>query len=222
MTDRQSRDRQSNDDQSGFDQSRADGGEKFSDPVAQALAAVRKATGQKPTGLQGLASGKKWRDRGRRRGNLRGDPNTPRSWNSGALPKPKGVPTRLDGRADRSYRDPGSFSQLLNREIRRQGWETNVGVRRIMQDWESLVGPKIASHTVPVKFDEEKRLIHVNCDATTWATQLHYLQEHILREITRQLGPDVVVELKIHNPNLGPRQKGRLRVRGRGPREDYG
>src|SRR5699024_12323465 len=71
------------------------------------------------------------------------------------------IKTRMDGRADRSYRDPGSFSALLSREIRRQGWEENVGVRRLMQDWEHLVGPTSAAHTRPVKFDEKYKVLHV-------------------------------------------------------------
>ena len=129
---------------------------------------------------------------------------------------------KLDGRLDRSFRDPGQFSKLLDLEIRRQGWEENIGVHRLMNDWESLVGEKIAAHTTPVKYDEKSKFLHVQCDSTPWATQLRLIQATILKTIAEQLGPDVVVQLKVHNPNVGPKQQGRLRVQGRGKRDDYG
>lgn len=174
----------------------------LADPVSQALEAIRRAGGK--------TSGNIPRQKSTR----------PRSL--GALRKSRRIPTRLDGRADRSYRDPGTFSELLNREIRHQGWEENVGVRRLMEDWASLTGEAIAAHTQPVKFDDKKKFLHVQSDSTAWATQLRYMQDKILQKIAAELGPDVVVELKIHNPNYGPKQTGRLRVQGRGKRDDYG
>ncbi|WP_262368668.1 DUF721 domain-containing protein [Corynebacterium urealyticum] len=200
--------------------------EQFLDPVAQALEAIKKAGGKPATGknadLPRMARRNGW-NRGRR-GTLvepatdSGSTGRSARTSSGV----KRIKTRMDGRADRSYRDPGSFSALLSREIRRQGWEENVGVRRLMQDWEHLVGPKIAAHTRPVKFDEKNKFLHVQSDSTPWATQLRLIQATILSKIAQELGPDVVVELKIHNPDYGPRQTGRLRVQGRGKRDDYG
>lgn len=202
-------------------------GEQFLDPVARALEAVKKAGGKPASGanaeLPRVASRKGWNTG--RRGTLGGPkrrdehPGAATGFGSGGVRR---IKTRMDGRADRSYRDPGSFSALLSREIRRQGWEENVGVRRLMQDWEHLVGPKIAAHTRPVKFDDKNKFLHVQSDSTPWATQLRLIQVQILKKIAEELGPDVVVELKIHNPDYGPRQTGRLRVQGRGKRDDYG
>ena len=200
--------------------------EQFLDPVAQALEAIKKAGGKPATGknadLPRMARRNGW-NRGRR-GTL-AEPATDSGSTGSAARTSSGVQrikTRMDGRADRSYRDPGSFAALLSREIRRQGWEENVGVRRLMQDWEHLVGPTIAAHTRPVKFDEKNKFLHVQSDSTPWATQLRLIQATILSKIAQELGPDVVVELKIHNPDYGPRQTGRLRVQGRGKRDDYG
>ena len=200
--------------------------EQFLDPVAQALEAIKKAGGKPATGknadLPRMARRNGW-NRGRR-GTL-AEPATDSGSTGSSARTSSGVQrikTRMDGRADRSYRDPGSFAALLSREIRRQGWEENVGVRRLMQDWEHLVGPKIAAHTRPVKFDEKNKFLHVQSDSTPWATQLRLIQATILKKIAQELGPDVVVELKIHNPDYGPRQTGRLRVQGRGKRDDYG
>lgn len=200
--------------------------EQFLDPVAQALEAIKKAGGKPAAGknadLPRMARRNGW-NRGRR-GTL-AEPATDSASTSAGARTGSGVQrikTRMDGRADRSYRDPGSFAALLSREIRRQGWEENVGVRRLMQDWEHLVGPTIAAHTRPVKFDEKNKFLHVQSDSTPWATQLRLIQATILSKIAQELGPDVVVELKIHNPDYGPRQTGRLRVQGRGKRDDYG
>lgn len=130
--------------------------------------------------------------------------------------------TRLDGRRDVSWRDPQTFGDVLKRETRQRGWEKRVAVHRIMNEWENLVGPEAAKHSVPVRFDEEQRRLIVQCDSSTWATQLRNLQTVMLRQFREKLGPDVVTEVKLLRPQNGPKLKGRLRVQGRGPRDDYG
>lgn len=172
------------------------------DPVAEAFENLRKAGG--------TPQGQGWRE-------VASPPKTKRQ-----RTKPARIPTRADGRADRSYRDPKTFHELVQREIRRQGWQKQFSVHKLMNAWEELVGDSVAAHTRPMRFEEETKRLVVQCDSTPWATQLRFMQRSILQSLARQLGPDVVAELKILGPNIPSRVKGRLRVKGRGPRDDFG
>lgn len=171
------------------------------DPVARALENLKKAGGTPVSGAPVAASRRK--NTTQRRASRR-------------------IPTRMDGRADRSYRDPKGFHELVGREIRRQGWQQQFSVHKLMNAWEELVGEKVAAHTRPVSYQEESQQLVVQCDSTPWATQLRLMQRSILQSLARQLGPDVVAELKILGPNIKLPRTGRLRVKGRGPRDDFG
>ena len=174
------------------------------DPVAQAVAAVRRAGGQ-PTGdLPPVASKKRMRD------------------TRGKGPNVHKRPTGKDGRADRSYRDPAQFHDLIQKTIGRFGWAEDFAIGSVMNSWEEIVGPTVAERTTPVRFNKSKRELVIQCDSTSWATQLRFMKTQILEAIARLAGEDLVREVKILAPDLGPKPKGRFRVKGRGPRDDYG
>lgn len=172
------------------------------DPVAQALAAMKKAGGSPQAELPLVASPKK---------------NKKTTFRKATRYK-----TRMDGRLDRSYRDPKRFGALIGREIKRQGWQQRVSVARIMNAWPELVGDKIAEHTRPVRYEEETQILVVECDSTPWTTQLRYMQTVILQAIAKRAGEDVVAQLRIQGPNIRRPKYGKLRVQGRGPRDDFG
>lgn len=131
-------------------------------------------------------------------------------------------PTGPDGRADRSYRDPKQLGDLVQTTIKRFGWAEDFAIGSIMNNWAEILGPTVAERTKPVKFNKGKRELVIQCDSTSWATQLRYMKPQILDAIGRLASEDLVREVKILGPDLGPKQKGRFRVKGRGPRDDYG
>lgn len=136
--------------------------------------------------------------------------------------KPKRMKTRYDGRMDRSYRDPGLFGDLVQREVRRNGWNRNFAVGTIRGNWEGIVGEDVARHTRVVMYKEKERQLHIECDSTAWATNLRLMQTFILQTIAKKIGGDVVAELRIYGPRPPNWRKGRYHVKGRGPRDTYG
>ncbi|WP_231699802.1 MULTISPECIES: DUF721 domain-containing protein [Corynebacterium] len=131
-------------------------------------------------------------------------------------------PTRLDGRADTRYRDPARAGDLLTNLVREQRWSKKISVGQIMNAWPELVGEQVAQHTTPTRYDDKTMQLTVQCDSTSWATNLRLMQTRVLQSIARKVGPDVVAEVKILGPNNRMRSYGKLRVKGRGPRDDFG
>lgn len=131
-------------------------------------------------------------------------------------------PTRVDGRGDFSHRNPKATRGMVRDVIRHQGWGNQLAVARIMSDWDSLVGPHIAAHTTPEDFNQEQGILVIRCDSTPFTTNLRYMQSEMLKKIAASIGPNIVEELTILGPEIKRPVYGRLRIKGRGPRDDFG
>lgn len=130
--------------------------------------------------------------------------------------------TGIDGRADRSYRDPKNVASISKNLLKDRGWEKSQAIAKITNSWEEIVGKKTAEHTTPVHFDDTQGELVINCDSTPWATQLRLLENTMLDSIRTKIQSDIITSLKIMGPYI-PREKyGRLRIKGRGPRDDFG
>lgn len=127
-----------------------------------------------------------------------------------------------DGIRLRRWRDrsPSAFGAILAGQMVERGWRKNIAHGTIMAKWPELVGDVIAEHTEVVEFKDG--VVVVQCSSSTWATQLRLAQSQILRAIAEAVGDGVVEQLKIKGPTGPSWNKGRLRVKGRGPRDTYG
>ncbi|NJP99244.1 DUF721 domain-containing protein [Streptomyces zingiberis] len=133
---------------------------------------------------------------------------------------------RSGARAD--GRDPLPLGAAINRLITERGWEAPAAVGGVMGRWPQIVGPEVAQHCAPERYDEEERVLTVRCDATAWATQLRLLAPQLVARLNTELGPGTVAFLKVLGPGggggrAGSRPYGTLRAPGsRGPGDTYG
>ncbi|MEU8568950.1 DciA family protein [Streptomyces pathocidini] len=128
---------------------------------------------------------------------------------------------RSGARAD--GRDPLPLGAAINRLITERGWEAPAAVGGVMGRWPQIVGPEVALHCEPQKYDEDARVLTVQCDSTAWATQLRLLAPQLVARLNADLGQSTVKLIKVQGPG-GPRQRfGPLRAPGsRGPGDTYG
>lgn len=121
-------------------------------------------------------------------------------------------------------RDPLPLGAAINRLITERGWEAPAAVGGVMGRWPQLVGPDVAQHCAPERYDEEARVLTVVCDSTAWATQLRLLAPMLVARLNTDLGHGTVKLLKVQGPAGPPRgYNGRLRAPGsRGPGDTYG
>ncbi|MFI8101517.1 DUF721 domain-containing protein [Streptomyces sp. NPDC086023] len=171
---------------------KAGGGEeprKVPEPSGVDLARQALAAAKEAARARGQAVGK---DRKKQRGGLR----------SGA---------RADGR------DPMRLGTALSRLQTEHGWENPLAVAGVMRRWPELVGPELARHCVPLKYedDPDKRELHVQCDSDAWAAQLRMLSAQLVARLNEDLGQGTVRLIKVLSPNTGrPSYSGRLRAPG--------
>ncbi|MFF3339294.1 DUF721 domain-containing protein [Streptomyces flavidovirens] len=120
-------------------------------------------------------------------------------------------------------RDPLALGAALDRLKTERGWEMPMAVGGVMGRWPEIVGGGLAKHCVPQRYDEDERVLTVQCDSTAWATQLRLMQRELLTRLNADLGRDTVRVIKIWGPGGPPRRFGALRAPGStGPGDTYG
>ncbi len=92
-----------------------------------------------------------------------------------------------------------------------------------MGRWPQIVGPDLANHCAPEKYDEDERVLTVLCDSTAWATQLRLLAPRLVARLNEDLGHGTVKLIKVFGPGAPRTTYGRLRAPGSvGPGDTYG
>ena len=113
---------------------------------------------------------------------------------------------RSGARAD--GRDPMALGSAINRLISERGWEAPAAVGGVMGRWPEIVGENLAKHCVPQKYDEDERVLVVQCDSTAWATQLRHLAPALVARLNEDLGQGSVRMIKVLNPGGPPGHAG--------------
>jgi predicted nucleic acid-binding Zn ribbon protein len=108
--------------------------------------------------------------------------------------------------------DPRAFGAAIKDLLSDRGWEQRAAVGGVFGDWPRIVGPELAEHTRPEKFEEGE--LTVLADSTAWATQLRLLAGTLVRRLNEELGDGTVRRVKVVGPSSGPRRPGQWRVRG--------
>ncbi len=131
--------------------------------------------------------------------------------------------TAREGRSSGAHpddRDPQTMDTTLGRFVSEQGWETELRVHGVFSRWEAIVGRDVGQHVTPESF-ADGRLV-VRTDSTAWATQMKMLAPDVVRRLNEVLGEDTVQVIAVEGPRGPSWKRGRLRVKGRGPRDTYG
>jgi predicted nucleic acid-binding Zn ribbon protein len=120
-------------------------------------------------------------------------------------------------------RDPVSLGSAVRGLVTERGWEAPAAVGGVMGRWPQLVGPEVAQHCEPQRYEESERVLTVVCDSTAWATQLRLLAPGLVARLNEDLGHGTVRLLRVLGPQAPSTRGGRLRAPGsKGPGDTYG
>lgn len=117
-------------------------------------------------------------------------------------------------------RDPQTLDTTLGRLVRDQGWETDLRVHGVFTRWAAIVGAEVSAHVTPESY-ADGRLV-VRTDSTAWATEMKLLAGNLVHRLNHELGDGTVEVIDVLGPHTPRWTSGRLRVKGRGPRDTYG
>ncbi len=129
-------------------------------------------------------------------------------------------PTGRRSGAGPDDRDPQPLGAALRRLLGERGWQVPVAGAGAIARWSEIVGAEVAAHCQAESYDDGT--LTVVADSTAWATQVRLLTPQLVRRLNETLGPDTVRRVVVRGPAAPSWRKGRLHVRGRGPRDTYG
>ena len=122
--------------------------------------------------------------------------------------------------AGRDGRDPALLGDTLSRLAAERGWSAELSVGGVIGRWREVVGDQVADHCTPETFEDGQLVVRT--DSTAWAANLKLLVPQLRARLEKEVGADVVTEIRVLGP-AGPHWgKGQRRVPGRGPRDTYG
>ncbi|ATG56371.1 RNA-binding protein [Brachybacterium ginsengisoli] len=119
-------------------------------------------------------------------------------------------------------RDPQGIDSVLKKVLGSLGWHAGMNAGRVLEEWDDIVGERIAQHCRPVSFEEG--VLVVSASSSAWAAQLRMLTPQLITTIEERVGSHVISELTVTGPAAAERtwKKGRRTVTWRGPRDTYG
>ncbi len=120
----------------------------------------------------------------------------------------------------RKERRPALLGDIFAQQAKERHWRRNIAHGAIMTRWPAIVGDVLAANTEVREFSDG--VLVVECASTAWATQLRLMQSEILSKIAVEVGDGVIDQLRILGPKAPSWRKGRLHIKGRGPRDTYG
>jgi predicted nucleic acid-binding Zn ribbon protein len=86
----------------------------------------------------------------------------------------------MSGRMDRDH-GPQPLGPSLERVAGGLGMPASEGVGRVFARWSEIVGPSVATHVRPLRFDRDALVVRV--DHPAWATQIRHLSEQVLDRV---------------------------------------
>lgn len=124
------------------------------------------------------------------------------------------------GELGSNARDPQLLGDAIGRLLANRGWDSDLAVGSIMGRWSAMVGVDVARHSTPERFD--RGVLTIRAESSAWAAQLRSFAPTVLELVEHEVGPGLVLELRIIGPGGPSWRRGPLRVRGPGPRDTYG
>ncbi len=118
-------------------------------------------------------------------------------------------------------RDPARLGDLVEGLLRDSGWTQSLAAARLHALWPQIVGATNAEHARPEGFDPASGILEIRTTSTAWAESLRLMLPELRQAIDSAVGTGAVRDIRINGP-VGRTTRGRLRVRGRGPRDTYG
>ncbi|MEJ2744375.1 MAG: DUF721 domain-containing protein [bacterium] len=87
------------------------------------------------------------------------------------------------------------IGDVLKTVLRRLGLGQRVRVARIVQDWERIVGSKIAKHCTPVSV--RGKILVVNVDSSVWLAELtQFFKDKMLEQIRNETGGTGIKDIR--------------------------
>ncbi|MEM6631271.1 MAG: DUF721 domain-containing protein [Bacteroidota bacterium] len=89
-----------------------------------------------------------------------------------------------------------SLGDAISQFLSKNGLLDEVKIQQLIQDWESLMGKPVATHTEKIWF--EKGTLYVKISSSIWRQELSMAHKEIRKIVNESIGKELVREVKIY------------------------
>ncbi len=90
-------------------------------------------------------------------------------------------------------REPERIGLILQRFLRRRGWERKVKENQAVNLWGIACGEAIRNHTKALRCEESKLFVRV--ESPSWRNELAMLKPKLIRKLNKVLGAKVISDI---------------------------
>ncbi len=90
-------------------------------------------------------------------------------------------------------REPERIGPILQRVLRRKGWERRLKEYQAVDLWEKAVGEPIGRHTRSLRCVDSK--LFVGVESPSWRNELIFLKPRLIRKLNQSLGGKIVSDI---------------------------
>lgn len=113
-----------------------------------------------------------------------------------------------------NYKGSPHISLFIDRCLQPIYFKKGVEIKKIIYDWEEIIGTDIGTETVPYKItrnsfkQQPTYTIHIFVNNPSISTQLYYMTQIILEKITNYVGSNYITQIKYEiNHKVGKKQE---------------
>lgn len=88
------------------------------------------------------------------------------------------------------------ISELLSQYLRRQGMETPLLQRRVVDMWDTLLGPTIAQYTAEKFIKNQVLFIKINNPALR--QDLNMMRSQLVKRLNDAVGSQIITEVRVY------------------------
>lgn len=102
---------------------------------------------------------------------------------------------------------PDALGQVLQNALKASNIDIDLGLYRLWQHWDDLVGPAIARNARPAAI--KGNLLLVNVSSAPWMQQLQYLKGELTQKLNGAFDQEIVTDIRFQ---IGPIEIGRPEI----------
>jgi predicted nucleic acid-binding Zn ribbon protein len=88
---------------------------------------------------------------------------------------------------------PERLQSVLERVIKRRGWEKRLKETNLLNSWNKLFSPPVSEIAKPLRIESGKLFLQVT--EPVWKNELSFLKPEILKKLNQYSGDEVVKEI---------------------------
>ncbi len=89
-----------------------------------------------------------------------------------------------------SGRKEQSIGSAIKEWLKKSGMESKMNETKVLNEWDSIVGPIISNHTISKRID--KSVLYIRLDSASLRHELGYARDNLKNQLNNTVGKEII------------------------------